>query len=92
MKQFVLISYDIPQNRRRTKVMKLLEGFGEHVQYSVFECRLEDPQVDDLRRRLKRLATKEDSIRLYFVGQGDVQRIEVLGFGSVIGERIFIIH
>ena len=92
MKQFLVVSYDIPNDRRRTKVMKVLEGFGEHVQYSVFECRLEEKHVSDLRQRLKKMATKQDSIRLYFISHDDVSRIEVLGFGGVIGERIFIIH
>ena len=37
---YVVVSYDITNDRRRLKVMKTLEGFGERVQYSVFECRL----------------------------------------------------
>lgn len=31
-----LIAYDIPDDRRRTKVAKILLGFGDRVQYSVF--------------------------------------------------------
>ena len=37
---FIVISYDIPDNKRRTKVMKTLKNFGAHVQYSVVECEL----------------------------------------------------
>jgi len=32
-----LISYDVPDDQRRLKIMHLLEGLGERVQYSVFE-------------------------------------------------------
>lgn len=31
-----LIAYDIPDDRRRTRVSKLLESYGDRVQYSVF--------------------------------------------------------
>lgn len=31
-----LIAYDIPDGRRRAKVAKILLGFGDRVQYSVF--------------------------------------------------------
>ncbi len=91
MKQFVLISYDISSTRRRTKVMKLLEGYGEHVQYSVFECRLEKTDLDELRKKLKKMGSKTDSIRLYFISQNDVGRIEVIGTGLVLPERTIFI-
>lgn len=92
MKQFVVVSYDIPDDRRRTKVMKTLKGYGEHVQYSVFECRLENKDLHELRKRLNKLSAKEDSIRFYFISQDDISRIEVIGRGGVIQDRIFILH
>lgn len=92
MKQFVVVSYDIFDNRRRRKVMKTLKGYGEHVQYSVFECRLEANHMAQMRRRLARLVARGDSIRLYFVGAEDVSRIEVIGHGAVLAERIFIVR
>ena len=41
-----LIVYDITKDRERTKVQKILEGYGFRIQKSVFECLLS--------RRLKR--------------------------------------
>lgn len=90
--QFLVVSYDITSTRRRTKVMKTLEGFGARVQYSVFECRLKPNEVDDLRKRLKKLITSEDSIRFYFLGAEDVKRIERLGDARTVDERIFILQ
>ncbi len=91
--QFLVVSYDIPSNRRRYKVMKTLEGFGTRVQYSVFECSLKPRETDDLRRRLRKLIVKnEDSIRFYFLGAEDVKRIERLGDTRTVEERIFILH
>ena len=92
MKQFVVVSYDIPDDRRRTKVMKTLKNFGAHIQYSVFECRLEKDELGKMRRSLKRLARKEDSIRLYFIAQDDVPRIEILGNGGVTPDSLFYLH
>lgn len=90
---FLVVSYDIPSNRRRYKVMKTLEGFGSRVQYSVFECRLKLREIDDLRRRLKNLiASQEDSIRIYFLGAEDVKRIERLGDARTVEDKIFIMQ
>lgn len=91
--QFLVVSYDIPSNRRRYKVMKTLEGFGTRVQYSVFECNLKPREIDELRRRLRKLiADSEDSIRFYFLGAEDVKRIERLGDTRTVEERIFILQ
>lgn len=92
MRQFVVVSYDIPEDRRRTKVMKTLKNFGAHVQYSVFECQLEDNELHSLRRKLAKLVRPEDSIRFYFVGKDDIQRIEVMGSGAVTIERRIFLH
>ena len=91
--QFLIVSYDIASNRRRLKVMKTLEGFGTRVQYSVFECNLKPREIDDLRKRLKKLIVDdEDSIRFYFLGAEDVKRIIRLGDPRTVEERIFIMH
>jgi len=90
--QFLVVSYDISSNRRRYKVMKTLEGFGARVQFSVFECNLKPREIEELRRRLKKLITPEDSVRFYFLGAEDVKRIERLGDERVVEERIFILQ
>lgn len=91
--RFLVVSYDIPSNRRRYKVMKTLEGFGTRVQYSVFECNLKPREIDDLRKRLKKLIVdSEDSLRFYFLGAEDVKRIERLGDTRTVEERIFILY
>jgi len=90
--QFLIVSYDIPSNRRRYKVMKTLEGFGTRVQYSVFECNLKPNQIEELRKRLWKLIQNEDSVRLYYISADDVKRIERLGDPRTVEERIFILQ
>ena len=41
---FYVISYDIPDDRRRNQLAKVLKGFGTRVQYSVFEAHLNRTQ------------------------------------------------
>lgn len=75
-----IISYDIPDDRRRTKVAKLLLGFGHRVQYSVFECYLNKKQILLLRTRLLALAKEEeDNIRIYDLCDGCERRVESIG-------------
>ncbi|MBN2001729.1 MAG: CRISPR-associated endonuclease Cas2 [Anaerolineae bacterium] len=81
---FVVIAYDIPDDKRRTKVMKLLQGYGEHVQESVFECDLESGIFRQMTQRLnKLLEPNEDNVCFYYLSQADVGRIERHGVRRV---------
>jgi len=78
---FVIVSYDIQDDKRRTKIHKALKSYGEWVQYSVFECPLEKKDYLRLRDRLDRLIDKKagDNIRFYFLCDGCVGRVERIG-------------
>lgn len=60
-----LITYDIPDNKQRLKVSAFLEGFGERVQESVFECRLPSKNLTRLTRELADLINEEGNLRIY---------------------------
>jgi len=61
-----MIAYDIPDDKRRTKVHKILLGYGKWTQYSLFECFLTRKQLLLLRSKLEEhLVAKEDSVRFY---------------------------
>lgn len=79
---FIIASYDISDNRRRTSVAKILEGFGVRVQYSVFECDLSARQLERLEGLLWRVIKPEegDDVRLYFLCQGCLPKRMRLGF------------
>lgn len=63
----VVVSYDIKDDKRRTRVHKALMSYGQWVQYSVFECDLEVAKYLKLRDRLSDLIKPDDgdSIRFY---------------------------
>ncbi len=84
---FTIISYDIVEDRRRTKVMKLLKGYGTRVQYSVFECILSTPELLKLGRELRDLIdANTDSVRCYQLDAEAVRRIAIYGIGKVTTE------
>ena len=77
---FYIVSYDIPEDKRRTKIAKLLEGYGERVQKSVFEAHLDERGYADLRKRLARLIkAEEDNVRFYRLCADCRQTVEVIG-------------
>ena len=66
MSLFLVVSYDITDDRRRARVAAALEDFGQRVQKSVFECHLEDAQVAALKARIEtELDTACDRVRYY---------------------------
>lgn len=84
---FTIISYDIVADKRRTKVMKLLKGYGTRVQYSVFECVLSEGELARLGRELRELIDLDtDSVRCYRLDADAVQRIAIFGIGRVTTE------
>ena len=65
--QLWVIAYDSPCDKRRRKLAKLLKGYGERLQWSVFECRLQPHQLLRLRQCLERIAAPQDSIHLWMM-------------------------
>lgn len=79
-----LVAYDVPDDKRRLRIAKILEDFGTRVQYSVFECHLETRHLERLKKRLSRVAEDEkDSIRIYRLCRSCVDGIEIMGGGVV---------
>mgnify|MGYP001031523210 CR=1 FL=1 len=81
---FTIISYDIVDDRRRTKVMKYLKGWGTRVQYSVFECDLDARAFAKVLQELRKLIDPNtDSVRCYRLDEAAVKRIQIVGIGVV---------
>lgn len=65
--QTYLICYDIEDDRERTRVARLLESYGQRVQYSVFEVSLlRGVDLDQLKSELRALLNEpEAEVRFY---------------------------
>lgn len=70
-----LVCYDIRDRGRYRKAHKLIKGYGEAVQYSIFRCRLDDRQAAALRWELSRLLSDEDSLLVIDLCQGCAGRV-----------------
>ena len=92
MNQFLVVSYDISDDRRRTRVMNLLRDYGRHVQYSVFECQLTQGQIRKMKKGISLLVDPADSIRIYYLCKEDVDRVELLGRGDRTSEDLFYLY
>lgn len=86
----VVVSYDIVDDKRRNKVHKALHNFGTRVQYSVFECELDDATHKRMQGQLGRLINKkEDSIRYYVLCETCLSKVKIAGLGEVTQVKPF---
>jgi CRISPR-associated protein Cas2 len=80
----IVVSYDVPNDLRRTRLAHALKDFGVRVQYSVFECLLEVEQLELLRSRVSKLVNAaEDSVRIYRFCEDCGSKMEIYGIGKV---------
>jgi len=52
MRTSYLVCYDICDDKRLRMVFRIMRGYGDHLQYSVFECQLTAADMVELRARL----------------------------------------
>jgi len=90
-----LISYDICDPKRLRRVAKLLEGYGIRLQYSVFECVLDELRLRELQAELHPiLHHDEDQVLFVSLGPGSGDStliITALGLPYQTRSRITII-
>lgn len=68
-----LISYDISDDKRRSNVFEALRDNGDHVQYSVFICELNEVEVTRLASELTEyIHHDEDQVMILDLGTADV--------------------
>jgi CRISPR-associated protein Cas2 len=53
MRKIYLVTYDICDDKRLRKVFKTMLNWGDHLQYSVFECQLSEMDLQTLKAELK---------------------------------------
>jgi CRISPR-associated protein Cas2 len=89
---FYVVAYDIPDDRRRTRVHKVLSGFGQWTQYSLFECFLTSKERILLRDKLDRvLVPEEDSVRFYPLCEGCLEKVKTVGGPKPEERQVFVV-
>ena len=92
MRQFVVIVYDISNDRRRTKLHNALLDYGTPVQYSVFECLLDEDGLRRMKRAVcKVIRPRVDRVRYYYLCQSCLKKVEVTSGPEVLSEEEVIV-
>ena len=72
MRNTFLVCYDICDDKRLPRVFKTMRGFGDHLQYSVFECQFTPTDLVRCRHALGEIINhREDQV--LFVDLGPVE-------------------
>ena len=83
----VIVSYDMSDDKLRTKFSKYLSRFGHRIQYSVFEIdnskRIIDNIVNDLTNNFEKKFSQEDSVIIFKLSSS----CEVLRYGYAKNEE-----
>ncbi|MCX7994989.1 MAG: CRISPR-associated endonuclease Cas2 [candidate division WOR-3 bacterium] len=84
---FIVVSYDISDDRRRRTVFNILKDHGNHVQFSVFECNLDSDQLRRMHQRIQSVINmNEDNVRFYILCATCKEKIMVEGNGNITEE------
>lgn len=83
MRKIYLVTYDIRDDKRLRKVYKTMRNWGDHLQYSVFECQLSPLDLVVLKGELKDIINSAQDQVLFVdlgpaAGRGD-RVIEAIG-------------
>lgn len=95
MRRRYLVTYDVSDDKRRTKIFEHLQDFGDWVQYSVFFCELTDQEKVRMRRILREHAHHtEDQVLILDLGHARhpiSETLEVIGRAYEPPVRSFIV-
>lgn len=90
-----LVSYDIANAKRLRRVAKTLESFGTRLQFSVFECPLDDMKLAQAKAALAEIINN-DHDQVLFVSLGPAAAdatliIDAMGLPYTVRSRVTII-
>ena len=72
MRTTYLVCYDICNDKRLRRVFKTCRNYGDHLQYSVFECDLNDAEMIKLERQLGEIINHfEDQVLFVALGPAE---------------------
>ena len=87
-----MISYDVVEDKKRLKLMKLLKDYGNRVQKSVFECDLSTKTYEQVKSGVEEIINKrKDRVRYYRICKGCVDKVEISGWGEVTEDEEFMV-
>ena len=89
-----IVTYDIADDKRWRRLFKLMHGYGEWLQLSVFQCRLSRMRQAELVQRIESILDREkDHLLMVDLGPAEGVRPRVLSIGKTFApvQRVPII-
>ena len=72
MRSSYLVCYDISDDKRLRKVFQAMRGYGDHLQYSVFECQFTEMDLVKCRAELGQIIHhNEDQVLFVCLGPSE---------------------
>jgi CRISPR-associated protein Cas2 len=83
MEHLYVVSYDISDARRWRRVFRIMKGYGEWLQLSVFQCRLSRARLVQLEAALREAMNQsEDHVLILNIGPADSVSLQVRSLGK----------
>ena len=95
MEHLYVISYDISEPKRWRRVFRIMKGYGEWLQLSVFQCRLSKMRMLQLEAALgEAMNHQEDHVLILDIGPAEnvTPNVRSLGkqFTAVVREAVIV--
>ena len=72
MRTTYIVCYDVSNDKRLRRVFKTCRNYGDHLQYSVFECDLNEAEMVSLQRELGEIINHvEDQVLFIALGPAE---------------------
>lgn len=88
---FVVVAYDIGDDKRRARAAQVLLGFGARIQGSVYELWLDDRRLERLWASLVAVVKEGDIVRCYLICNACRPRTRSFGLPAPEDEVAFIV-
>ncbi len=85
---FMVVCYDVVDDKKRTRLAKIMVNYGRRVQKSVFECELDDRMFLRMKDAVEKVIDwEEDSVRYYVLCKNCKGNVTVSGTGVLREEE-----
>lgn len=80
----LLVAYDVSDDHRRERIVRILLDYGQRIQESVFWLEAETELIDKMRHRLRsQIDEADDSLWIVPVCEACLRRLETLGIQNL---------
>ena len=80
-----IVAYDISDTRRWRRVFKVMHGYGEWMQLSIFQCRLPKTRRAELESRLREIIkVGQDHLLIIDVGPAKNMKLRIESIGKEV--------